>query len=98
MILIRACVFPCTYIPQPEITELELTGVAVTLPIVGPILAGTVIVKLYVALPIYAPLLLYVSKVAVAKPDVEDGIALSHVIGIVKDAERSPAAIDCVFE
>ena len=48
LIFIVACVLPCTNIPQPEITVLELTGVIVTLPIDGITLDGAVIVNPFV--------------------------------------------------
>lgn len=98
LIFIVACVLPCTNIPQPEITVLELTGVIVTLPIDGITLDGAVIVNPYVVLPSYTPLVLYVSSVAVAAPDVAEGMALSHDIGIVYEANVTPAATDCVLE
>ena len=65
------------------ITELLLTGVAVTLEIVGTTLDGAVMVKAYTRVPSELPLASYVSMDTDAEPEVAEGIAFSHVRGMV---------------
>ena len=74
---------PYTYRPQPLTTELLLTGVAVTLDMVGTTLLGTVTVKLWVDVPKEAPLASKVSSTTLAEPEVADGITSSHDSGMV---------------
>lgn len=77
-------------------TELLLTGVAVTLDMVGTTLLGTVTVKLWVDVPKEAPLASSVSRTTLAEPEVADGITSNHESGMVYDAVDVPAATVCV--
>ena len=62
---------------------MSLTGDAVMLPMDGTMLVGAVIVNPCVLVPSTLPLASSVSNVALAEPLVADGIALSHVSGMV---------------
>ena len=74
---------PYTYRPQSLMTELLLTGVAVTLDMVGTTLLGTVTVKACVDVPSELPLASSVSSTTLAEPEVEEGITSSHDSGMV---------------
>lgn len=63
--------------------ELPLTGVAVTLEIVGLTLAGTVMVNPYVRVPSELPAASYVSMLTEADPDVAEGIAFNQLMEMV---------------
>ena len=74
---------PYTSSPPPLMTELLLTGDAVTLEIDGTTLLGTVTVKLWVDVPSELPLASKVSRITLAEPEVADGITSNHDSGIV---------------
>ena len=93
---IFACDSPYTYNPQPLMTELLLTGDAVTLDMVGTTLLGTVTVKVCVEVPRELPLASSVSSTTLAEPDVADGITSSHDSGMVYDDVVVPAGTVCV--
>ena len=87
---------PYTYRPQPLMTELVLTGVAVTLDMVGTTLLGTVTVNACVDVPSEFPLASSVSSTTLAEPEVEEGITSNHESGMVYDAVVVPATTVCV--
>ena len=77
--------WPCTYTPQLEGTELSIRVAASE--IVGTAEAGAVIVKLYVSVPSSDPPEEYVVTETVAVPEVAFGIAVSQVTGMVYETE-----------